>query len=217
MVEHADQSPVKLVVFDLGRVLVRICDDWRQACTYAGFAPPAEMDPAQALRVREFVLSQEMGKLAFATFADDAAPLMGLSPAQIRAFSEAYIRGPYPGSVELVDELSSAGVATACLSNTNDHHWELMSTPGHSSFFPLHKLRHRFASHLVGARKPDEAIYAHVERATGLPAEAILFFDDVPDNVEAAQKRGWNVQRIDPAPDEPIAQIRDVLRRHRVI
>lgn len=217
MVEHANAPDLKLVVFDLGRVLVRICDDWRQACTYAGVPLPGEMDPAQGLRIREFVLRQEVGSLAFSTFAQEAAPLMGLSPAQIRAFSEAYIRGPFPGSVELVDELSAAGVATACLSNTNDHHWELMSTPGHPSFFPLHKLRHRFASHLVGARKPDEAIYAHVERATGLPAEAILFFDDVIDNVEAAKKRGWNAERVDPAPDEPIQQMRQTLRRHRVL
>jgi len=217
MVVHANRSDMTLVVFDLGRVLVRICDDWQHACRCAGVALPREMDAAQLPRLRQYVLDQEVGKLAFATFAREAAPLMGLAPEEIRAFSEAYIRGPYPGSVELVEELSAAGVATACLSNTNDHHWEMLSKPGHAAFFPLEKLTHRFASHLVGSRKPDEAIYAHVERATGLPPRAMLFFDDVPDNVEAARKRGWNAQRIDPVPDDPIGQMRQVLQQRGII
>ena len=40
------------------------------------------------------------------------------------------------------------------------------------------------------AVKPDPAIYAAVEAATGLPPGAHLFVDDRPENVAAARARG---------------------------
>lgn len=218
MAVDAKPAEVKLVVFDLGRVLVRICKDWAEACTCAGITlPNGSFDVANMPRLLAIAHRAELGQLDISGFSREAAPLMGISPQQVCAMSDAFIRGAYPGTVELLDELTAAGVATACLTNTNDHHWELLSRPGHPSYFPLERLTHRFASHLVRARKPDEAIYAHVERMTGLPGRAILFFDDVPENVEAARKRGWNVQRIDPALDDPVAQMRDALARYRVL
>jgi FMN phosphatase YigB (HAD superfamily) len=81
----------------------------------------------------------------------------------------------------------------------------------------MDRLTHHFASHLMQARKPDEAIYAQVEREVGLPPDQILFFDDLPENIEAAHRRGWNAQWIDPAVDDPIFQIRSTLRRYRII
>ena len=68
------------------------------------------------------------------------------------------------------------------------------------------------ASHLVGLRKPAKAMYEYVERAAGLAPSGILFFDDVVENVEAARRRGWRAYRIDPAPDDPIPQVRTILR-----
>ena len=86
-----------------------------------------------------------------------------------------------------------------------------MSDPRHSSHVPLHKLDYQFASHLVGHRKPDAAIYEHVERTTGFGGAEILFFDDVMENVQAAEKRGWLGYHIDPKPDDPMSQIRATL------
>jgi 2-haloacid dehalogenase len=42
-----------------------------------------------------------------------------------------------------------------------------------------------------GVRKPDAAIYAALERATGLSGAALLFADDRAENVAAAEGRGW--------------------------
>ena len=41
---------VQLVIFDLGRVLIRICDNWRHACEVAGVAAPPEKPFDQASR-----------------------------------------------------------------------------------------------------------------------------------------------------------------------
>ena len=209
---------IQLVIFDLGRVLVRICDDWHHACQCAGIKlSAAPIDVGRMDRLRELALQQEIGAIGSEAFFGGAATLMGLSAAQVRAASEAYIRGAYPGVVALVDELIAAGVATACLSNTNEHHWQIVSNRDHPGYFPLERMSHRFASHLVKARKPEDAIYAHVERSTGIAPSALLFFDDVPENVEAARRRGWKACRIDPALDDPIPQIRAALREHRVL
>lgn len=91
-----------------------------------------------------------------------------------------------------------------------------MTTPGSLAFLPLGRMRHRFASHLVGARKPEAAIYAHVERESGVAPERIAFFDDVPENIAAARARGWKAHVI--TPDEsPIAQARRWLEQYDVI
>lgn len=209
-----ETSEIRLVVFDLGRVLVRICDDWQQACSCAGLDVtfrPAE--PADQLRLRALANQLEVGEISSTEFATQVARVMGLAPEQVSAASAAYIRGAYPGAAELVADLAASGIATACLTNTNEHHWELLSESGHPSYFPLHRLKWQFASHHLRLRKPDPAIYASVERQTGIAPEAILFFDDVAENVDAARHRGWNVERIDPALDNPIGQMRRALRK----
>lgn len=215
---HGAPGRIELVVFDLGRVLVRICDDWSHACRCAGVALPASApDPASRQALDALARRADLGELTMAQFAQAASPLMGLTPAQIQATSDAYLLGAYPGAAELIDALHDRGVATACLSNTNESHWRLMSDPGHAAHFPLHRLTHRFASHLARARKPDPAIYAHVERATGVSPGAILFFDDVMENVQAARQRGWRACRIDPTLPDPVPQIRTALREHGVM
>jgi putative hydrolase of the HAD superfamily len=211
-------SPVRLVVFDLGRVLVRICRDWQHACECAGIASfKRDLSDADASGLKAIARRHDVGELGIRDFAQHASPLMGLSPEQVLAMSEAFIFGPYPGAADLLGELNEVGIATACLSNTNEHHWQLLFERGHRAWLPMDRFTHHFASHLVGARKPDTAIYECVERTSGLRAGAILFFDDVSENVEAARRRGWIGEVIDPAPDEPIGQIRSALRRRRVM
>jgi len=86
----------------------------------------------------------------------------------------------------------------------------------HAEFVPLGRLRHRFASHRLGARKPDPRVYEHVERATGVNARGIVFFDDMPENIDAARARGWRGHRVDPA-DPPAPQIRRALQAEGVL
>lgn len=204
---------VRLVVFDLGRVLIRICDGWSHACEVAAIKVPGglnELDEATLRRVDEVVGHLDTGKIDLDTFARELAPLRNLQPSDVVRIQSIYLRGPYPGAAELIDELNDFGVGTACLSNTSDSHWRMMTNPADPNYLPLDRLTHRFASHLIGIRKPDEEIYEHVERETGVEPSTILFFDDLEANVLAAQRRCWSGRQIRIDAD-PIAQVREHL------
>ena len=241
-----------LIVLDLGRVLIRICDGWPQACELAGVALPARAaDPATQAELYRLAMLHETGKLDTAAFCARTAELVGLTSAQVRAISDAWLRGPYPGTHTLLDDLARQPIPTACLSNTNENHWRLMTTPGvgargmgqgasrtttsgagapgtggtHSgggglpasaqgvdNYLGLERLTYRFASHLIGAAKPDPAIYAHVESITGAAPSGILFFDDDPACIAGARARGWTAIQITPASD-PARQVRTALAR----
>jgi glucose-1-phosphatase len=207
-------SDVQLVVFDLGRVLIRICDGWRNACEVAGVPVPAgagEFDESTKRRVDEIVGRLDSGACDLQTFAGEYGPCCGLAPADVVRIQQVYLRGPYPGAAELLDELTATGVQTACLSNTHDTHWRMMLDTASANYLPLERLTHRFASHLVGMRKPFAAIYEHVERTAHVAPGAILFFDDLEPNVTAARRRGWQ-GRIIRTDADPIAQVRHHLR-----
>lgn len=209
------QQRIELVVFDLGRVLVRICSDWVHACATAGVKLELDkLDPAALFQLRELVHQVEVNAVSFEEFAGQVARTLGATPQQIRRASEAFLVSLYPGVVELIAELHAAGLATACLSNTNEHHWELLADANHPAFGNLSELKYLFASHIIGARKPDAAIYQHLEQETDIRGSSILFFDDVKENVQAARSRGWNAEWIDPDLDDPLPQIRAALARH---
>ena len=209
---------VELVVFDLGRVLIRICDGWRHACDVAGVknAPAADPSPEAAAALNAAVCAAEVGDVDLHDFARTSARHLGVSPDDVVALSNAYLLGPYPGAAALLEDLRAAGVRTACLSNTNANHWRLMTDPSSPNFMPFEKLDYRFASHLVRMRKPENRIYAHVEEQTGVTPGRIVFFDDVDENVDAARRRGWNAHpiRID---TDPIVQAREVLAGHGLL
>jgi putative hydrolase of the HAD superfamily len=206
---------VRLIVFDLGRVLVRICDNWQHACEVAGLVRPPDIDPSQAAQLHELVCANEVGEMDNADFLAAAAPLLGIPLEHMSALSDAYVLGPYPGAVELLKELQHAGFTTACLSNTNVNHWRLMTDETGALVDILTHLKHPFASHRVGLRKPDPRIYQHVEKETGVAPQQIVFFDDLAENIAAAHQRGWHGHRIDVGPD-PIAQIRAHLANYSV-
>lgn len=209
-------SDTRLVVFDLGRVLVRICRDWQHACECAGFDWSA-VDPGRRAALREVLGRAEVGEIGAEALYAEASALLDCEPGRIRAISDAFIFGAYPGAAELLGELAAAWVKTACLSNTNEHHWSLLFEPGHRAWLPMDRMNHHFASHLLRARKPDAGVYAEVERRAGASGAQIVFFDDVMENIDAARLRGWDAYWIDPSPDDPIPQIRAALRRCHVL
>ena len=207
---------VHLVVFDLGRVLIRICDGWQHACAVAGVsAAPKQLSDDAYRVIHAAMCAHEVGELDVAGFARTAASYLGVSEEDFVAMHNAYTIAPYPGTGALLDDLRVAGMPTACLTNTNENHWRIMHAPGPAQM-PFERLDHCFASHLLRQRKPDDAIYAHVEQATGVPAAGIVFFDDVEENIAAAQRRGWRAHRIAVDAD-PIAQVRDHLRRDGIL
>jgi HAD superfamily hydrolase (TIGR01509 family) len=212
-------SDVQLVVFDLGRVLIRICNDWKHACELAGVCVPADLpslDDEGMRRAHDATIELDSGRISLDEFAARVAPLRGIQPQDVVAAYDAFLLDPYPGAIELIDDLHAAGVQTACLSNTSDGHWRQMLDRAHRAFFPLDRLTFQFASHLIGACKPSDAIYQHVERTSNLSGDRIVFFDDLADNVAAAAWRGWRAHQIRIDAD-PIAQERAFLEQHGVL
>ena len=205
---------IQLVCFDIGRVLLRICDDWPHACRVAGVTVPArlaERSKATPPAASALIHRYDTGEIDLETFAREIAPLSGLTPRDVVRLQEHYLLGAYAGVAELIDKLGRAGLRTACLSNTSDLHWRMMHDRRSPHYLPLERMDHCFASHLVKLRKPAEAIYAHVEKQAGVAPQSIVFFDDVEENVEGARRRGWRGCRIDPQPDDPLPQVREFL------
>ena len=213
---------IRLVVFDLGRVLLRICNGWDDACRRAGVNIQIDqLDPSafeivgSLSRFRHDWRDQlDPRRLRKRTASPTIRHHAGSVP---RPISNAYLHYAFPGTLDLLTELRAKKVATACLSNTNESHWRMMNDPSDAAHLPLEHLNHRFASHLVRARKPEAAIYEHVEQQTTIPPQAILFFDDVMENIEAAQHRGWQTFHVDPRLENPIPTIRAELKRRALL
>jgi len=206
-----------LILFDLGGVLVRICHGWKKVCEYHSFTAPAILDDPQGLSaLSDIGMRFETGQSDEEYFITESAKLTGLSRDQVKQALDHWVIEPYAGAHELVERVTQLPhVMTACLSNTNATHWAMMQgLNGHTrAAVPLHRLDHRFASHLIGAMKPDPAIYEHVEKTLSIDPSMILFFDDHPPNVAAARERGWQVEQIDPTGNSPSQIVEHLTRR----
>jgi len=209
------KADVRIVCFDLGRVLVRICDNWAQAWRLAGLGTPAQpLEAAVEASVHALVRQAEEGRLAPLALYIACAKEAGIPAAQVEATLRAWIRGTFPGADALLESLGDKGIPTACLSNTHALHWEIMSGSDYAML--MGRLTHRFASHLMGLRKPAPEIYQQVQRISGLAAPQILFFDDLEENIAAARRLGWLALRIDDR-DDPVAEMAMHLRRMGVL
>lgn len=95
----------------------------------------------------------------------------------------------FPGLVDGVepalDEMIGAG-PVYCLTNTNEIHLEYIR----ARFPLLSRFTRVFASHEMGRRKPYPGIYRDVARELDLEPSRIIFFDDLPANVEGARRAG---------------------------
>ncbi|MCC7145866.1 MAG: HAD-IA family hydrolase [Phycisphaeraceae bacterium] len=195
---------IELVCLDLGRVLIRICDGWEQACALAGVTLPASVgEKTIAGKLQQLAAEHEIGRVSDEVFFQSTAALTGLTANQVKAISNAWLMGAYAGTAELVERLAGAGRTSACLSNTNANHWRMMMAKGGPNALGLGKLTYRFASHLCGLAKPDGSIYEYVEKAAKVKPGAILFFDDHLPNIQAAQRRGWQAIHVQPHDDPP--------------
>jgi HAD superfamily hydrolase (TIGR01509 family) len=194
------------VCFDLGGVLVRICRSWDAGCAAAGL----ELRPgAEALGQHADLHDEhQLGRIDGPEYARALSRRLGglYSPQEILSVHEAWLLGEYADLAGLIEDLHGRGLVTAALSNTNLEHWRRLL-----HFPAIRRLHHRLASHELGLRKPDPAIYAALEDRVGRRGPRVAFFDDTGENVEAARARGWLAQRIDPQ-RETAPQMRAALR-----
>lgn len=217
---------VRLVCFDLGGVLVKICRSWSDGCRAAGLDVRGNSagDRAGELR-RDLSHRLGLGEISEDEWAERLSLALGslYSAEELKRIHEAWSQKEYPGALALVDALNASAVDTGCLSNTNHSHWVRLThhdgtapLSGEPEYPAVRRLRHRHASHLLRLAKPDAAVYRAFERATERAPDEILFFDDLPENVAAARALGWNAERVNPHADT-IAQIRRALTTHAVL
>ncbi|MEM7625963.1 MAG: HAD-IA family hydrolase [Planctomycetota bacterium] len=216
---------ILLVVFDLGRVLLRIVDDFDHACARAdrpalsGFSGDLSVharrnsDPEAADLFNGF----ETGTIAVDDYAARAAAITGASPEDIIAILDACLIETYPGTVEMLDRLADLPTKTACLSNTNARHWQLITDPANPSYLPLERLDYPWGSQILGLAKPNPAIYRRVEELTDTPPDRILFFDDISENIDAARACGWHAELVARDTDNPIPAVTAKLEAYGVL
>lgn len=199
---------VRWVVFDLGGVLFRIHHGWREAAESNGLVRP-DLDFG-IFSSPEFSGYQN-GDMTDAEYLPMLATAMQVSASQALTLHQAILKEPYRGSLELILELKERGFKTACLSNTNSLHWDKLMN---FSYFPaMEHLDLRLASFEVKMSKPSESIFRKFEEQSGGEPHEIVFFDDLNENVEAAQQCGWRAHLV--GREAPIDQMRMHLQEHR--
>ena len=179
-----------VLLFDLGGVLT----------DFAGFEElgrlsPITRDPA-AVRdmwiAAESVRRFERGDISPQDFARRVVEEFHLGLPEEEFIHEfvSWVRGPYPGALQLLRRLQNTH-RIACLSNSNELH-----TPLHRQSLQTHIERFYFSDEL-GHVKPDREIFDHVIRDLAISPQRIAFFDDTPVNVEAARTAGLSAFLVD--------------------
>ncbi len=175
------------LLFDLGRVVIDI-DFNRTLHCWAGHAGCEPSDIVERFVRDEVYRHHEIGKISNEAYFDSlrASLGIGISDAQFLEGWNAIFAGEMPGIAKLLARAAQR-LPLYAFSNTNSAHVEYFS----GKFADvLGHFRELYLSSAIGLRKPDAAAYDHVVNAIGVPAERIVFFDDLAENIEGAMARG---------------------------
>ena len=181
------------LLFDLGRVVLDI-DFSRALDCWAGHAG---CEPAQLVgrfSPDEAYKRHERGEISDTEFFVGLRGSLGIdvSDAQVLEGWNAIFAGEMP---EIAGLLARAArrLPLYAFSNTNRAHEAHFSLAFAEVLGHFQKV---FLSSTIGLRKPDAAAYDHVVREIGVPAERIVFFDDVKENIEGARARGLQAVHV---------------------
>lgn len=194
---------VRAVIFDLGKVLVDF--DYGIAARRLAEHSRATADEVRAIIDQTPLLFRyEGGQMTTAEFFDAVRGEIGFTgdfPTFAAAFADIFTE--IPEMTRLHAELRARGLPTFILSNTND------IAIGHvRRNFPFFSgFTGYVLSYECGALKPHERIYRRAEERSGCRGAEILFLDDKPENVAAAEKLGWQtICHATPAVSIPAVQ-----------
>ncbi|WMT71429.1 HAD-IA family hydrolase [Bradyrhizobium sp. Ash2021] len=187
MISSLAPNSADALLFDLGRVVLDIDFGKALAC-WAGHAGRAPADLAARFVREASYRDHEVGKIEDAAYFQSLRDALGIgiSDAQFLEGWNAIFAGEMPGIAPLLKR-AAAHLPLYAFSNTNRPHVAHFSK---AYADVLGHFREVFLSSSIGLRKPDAAAYDHVVRAIGVPAERIVFFDDVAANIEGARARG---------------------------
>lgn len=184
-------GPIRVVLFDLGGVLVELSGVPALLGWMNNKLSPEELFAVwlRSPAVRAF----ERGHSTPEEFAEQLIKEIGL-PITAQQFINDFAgwpRGLLPGALDLVHRVAPSYIR-ATLSNTNMLHWSrLMDEMQLADAFD-----HHFASHLTGKIKPDEDAFQQVVDELDCAPSSIFFIDDNLLNVEAAAQIGIRAVQV---------------------
>ncbi|MDB5606293.1 MAG: putative hydrolase of the superfamily [Bradyrhizobium sp.] len=186
------------LLFDLGRVVIDTDFNKTLAC-WAGHAGCEPAHLVGRFSRDEIYQRHERGEISDAEFFAGLRTSLGieLSDAQFLEGWNAIFAGEIPGIAALLARAAKR-VPLYAFSNTNSAHVEHFSQAFAGVLGHFRKI---FLSSAIGLRKPDAAAYDHVVKAIGIPAERIVFFDDLAENIEGARARGLTAVHVT-SPDD---------------
>lgn len=174
------------VVLDVDGVLLQI--DWNRPFEFAGiFDPRVRGELINHFYGWEHFHRFERGEITPEQFFESFNELTG-QQRSLAFWKEAWntlILGELPGANEIFDRLDGK-IPVCALSNTNIVHYEYKI----KKYPTMRRFDRFFASHEMGLRKPDAAIYLRVAEELKTEPDRLLFVDDSRSNVEAARRVG---------------------------
>jgi len=180
-----------LLLFDLGGVLV----DFTGVRDIAALLskPASRADIVERWSHCPVSYAFGVGEIGPAEFAQRFVRDWGitLEPEQFLREFRSWSRGFLSGARELLDTLRPR-FRLGAVSNSNEVHWARNAELGVTQQFEF-----AVSSHQVGACKPDAAIFEAALRRAGIAAEAVAYFDDLQENVDAATELGMRAFRTE--------------------
>lgn len=191
------------LLFDLGRVVLDIDFSKAIACWagHAGLEPEAIV--ARYERDSEAYQLHEVGKISDEDYFQSLRSSLGIgiSDAQFLEGWNAIFAGEMPDIAEWLPRAAKQ-MPLYAFSNTNRPHVDHFSKEYADL---LGHFRELYLSSSIGLRKPDGEAFDHVVAAIGVPANRIVFFDDLAANVEGARARGLMAVHVTSPRDVGIA------------
>jgi HAD superfamily hydrolase (TIGR01549 family) len=192
------------LLFDLGRVVLDI-DFPRALACWAGHAGCEPADIAARFVNDETYRHHERGKVSDEVFFENLRRSLGIAitDAQFLEGWNAIFAGEMDGIAPLLAR-AAKHLPLYVYSNTNRPHIDYFTQAHAQTLKPFREL---YYSSTIGHRKPEAAGFDHVVKAIGAPASRIVFFDDLAENVEAAQACGLKAVHV-----RSSADVADTLR-----
>ncbi|WP_128003286.1 HAD-IA family hydrolase [Piscinibacter defluvii] len=181
-------TPPLALLFDLGGVLLNV-DFERALEAWAPFSALGIDDLRRRFTFDAAYAHHERGEIGAQAYFAHLIELLKLRAAvdQVEAGWNAVFVGEIVETRRLV-ETARQRMTCCAFTNTNASHmrtWSALYPRVVSTFDRI------FASHQMGLRKPERAAFEYICRSLALPPSTILFFDDLAENVQAAQQAGF--------------------------
>ena len=178
---------MKSLLFDLGGVLIDI--DFTQV--FAQFEKMSQL-PIDEIKARfqmdEMYKLHETGHISWVQYAQHLRSRLDLNASDLEIANawNAIFKGEINQTVCAIESITDK-VRCFMFSNTNPTHQQfwLHNYPGVVNLF-----EQLFVSSEMGLRKPDTASFKAIADITQCQLQDFIFFDDTPENIEAASSLG---------------------------